>query len=409
MSEKHFTKIVGTVKQMGPEESRVLRFVGSTETPDRSDDVISVTGWDVASYLKNPVLLWAHDYTSPPIGKAQSVYIDERSKSLVFDIKFPSIEEISNADNPSEHALFVDTIYKMYKAGILNAVSVGFRGIEYGPRTDQADKPVYSRGIKFDKQELLELSAVPVPANPEALVTARSISGISTKGIDMVFEKSVIPFKHYALADENASWDGPAVIAESEVEDLKIICTWYDSENPDVKSSYKLPHHMGKGNGYKTVWKGVAAAMGALLGSRGGVNIPEADKEKCYNHLKKHYAEFDKDVPDYKAIDKENDMEIEALVKRIEELEAKLAEIKRPEEKANRRLSQASIARVEACQNHMMKAMDELKGLVSDGVVEDDTPASDGVERSAPSNFSAKSTVDEINEHLRKNAEPSKE
>jgi hypothetical protein len=83
------------------------------------------------------------------------------------------------------------------------------------------------------------------------------------------------------------------------VDDLKVICTWFDSENPDIKSSYKLPHHRAKG--YKVVWRGVAAAMAALMGSRGGVNIPEADRQGVYNHLAKHYAQFDKEPPELKA------------------------------------------------------------------------------------------------------------
>ena len=51
----------------------------------------------------------------------------------------------------------------------------------------------------------------------------------------------------------------------------------------------------------QTVWRGVAAAMGALLGGRGGVDIPDGDREAVYNHLAKHYAQFDKEVPEFKS------------------------------------------------------------------------------------------------------------
>jgi hypothetical protein len=74
--------------------------------------------------------------------------------------------------------------------------------------------------------------------------------------------------------------------------------TWFDSENPDVKSSYKLPHH--RAEGHNTVWRGVAAAMVALLGGRGGVDIPDDDRRGVYNHLSRHYGEFDKDPPEFK-------------------------------------------------------------------------------------------------------------
>ncbi|MCK4575761.1 hypothetical protein KAU34_05100, partial [candidate division WOR-3 bacterium] len=95
-----------------------------------------------------------------------------------------------------------------------------------------------------------------------------------------------------------AAWDAGAEVKQAEVKDLKIMCTWYDTEHADLKTAYKLPHH--KASGYSTVWRGVAAAMGALLGARGGVQIPANDKKGVYNHLKKHYAEFDKEAPEFR-------------------------------------------------------------------------------------------------------------
>ena len=110
--------------------------------------------------------------------------------------------------------------------------------------------------------------------------------------------KAVIPFKDLGKAPESEAWDGPAEVAAAEVSDLKLICAWYDSENADVKSSYKLPHHKAKG--HSAVWRGVSAAMGALLGARGGVQIADSDKKGVYSHLKKHYGQFDKEAPEFK-------------------------------------------------------------------------------------------------------------
>ena len=159
------------------DNSRIIRFIGSTENPDRSDDIVTLEGWETENYIKNPVFLWAHNYSIPPVGRTVNLSVDPMSKALVFDVYFPTVEEISEKENPSEHALFVDSVYKMYKNRLLNATSVGFRGKQYAAREDQADKPAHARGYRFEKQELLELSAVPVPANPEALAIMRSTFG----------------------------------------------------------------------------------------------------------------------------------------------------------------------------------------------------------------------------------------
>lgn len=110
--------------------------------------------------------------------------------------------------------------------------------------------------------------------------------------------KGVIPYKKTAKAPEDEAWDGPKEVAAAEVSDLKTMCTWVDSEDTDSKGSYKLPHH--KADGHAVVWKGVSAAMGALLGARGGVDVPDDDRKGIYSHLAKHYAEFDKEPPEFK-------------------------------------------------------------------------------------------------------------
>ncbi|MCT6901917.1 MAG: HK97 family phage prohead protease [Lactobacillus sp.] len=147
------------VKQFGQEEDRTLRFIGSTEVPDRDGDIILASGWELDNYKANPVFLWAHDYSKPPIGKAIDVRVS--NKQLIFDIQFP------------EEGVYplADTVYKLYKGGFLNATSVGFVGKQAEP---------IANGSKYIRQELLELSAVPVPSNPTALQQAKSKGYIST-------------------------------------------------------------------------------------------------------------------------------------------------------------------------------------------------------------------------------------
>lgn len=153
------------VKQLGQNERR-LRFIGSSEAEDRDGDIILASGWELANYKKNPVFLWAHDYSIPPIGRALNVGVV--GNELHFDIEFPE---------KGIHAL-ADTVYELYKGGFLNATSVGFTGKEGTPSP---------KGTIFTKQELLELSAVPVPSNPTALQRAKSLGYISN-GVDKFFD-----------------------------------------------------------------------------------------------------------------------------------------------------------------------------------------------------------------------------
>jgi len=73
-----------------------------------------------------------------------------------------------------------DSVYKMIKSGMLNAVSVGFvpnfDKIIYGEKKGQPR-------TTYTEQELLEISVVPVPSNPNAIVTAKSVSDIFTQSI----------------------------------------------------------------------------------------------------------------------------------------------------------------------------------------------------------------------------------
>jgi len=138
-------------------DSRELSFVISTASVDRSGDTIAVDGWDLDSYLKNPVMLWAHDSHSLPIGKASKLWSEGGALRATAEF------------TPKGLVRFNDIVFDLYKSGFLSAVSVGFRPTKWAFSEDKDRR----FGIDFAKQELLEFSAVPVPANPEALIEAK--------------------------------------------------------------------------------------------------------------------------------------------------------------------------------------------------------------------------------------------
>jgi HK97 family phage prohead protease len=138
-------------------EDGSVEFVISTATPDRVGDVVAVDGWELEAYQKNPIVLWAHDKESPPIGRAL---------------------EVSNGDGALRARAefckedlypFGAMIGRMVKEGYLSATSVGFRPLKFGFNEERGDG-----AMDFEKQELLEFSVVPVPANPEALIAAKA-------------------------------------------------------------------------------------------------------------------------------------------------------------------------------------------------------------------------------------------
>jgi len=64
----------------------------------------------------------------------------------------------------------------------------------------------------------------------------------------------------------------------------------------DNKNLRKLPHHNSQGNVDR---RHLAAAMAALLGARGGVDIPTSAQREVYNHLARHYHEGDMEPPEF--------------------------------------------------------------------------------------------------------------
>jgi len=139
------TKGVGT-----DDGSRTITVVASTESEDRIGDVILASGWELGDYLANPVVLWAHDYSRPAIGRAEKVWIEGASLKA----------ELIFADTP-----FARNVQSLYQQGFMRGISVGFRAIESESRTTSAG----GKATLFKRQELLEISVATVPLNRDAL------------------------------------------------------------------------------------------------------------------------------------------------------------------------------------------------------------------------------------------------
>lgn len=150
------------VAEVKAEGARRRRFVISTSGVDRDNDVIDQNGWDLAAYQRNPVVLWAHDYASLPVGKCVSIVVE--GGRLVAIVEFA----------PAELSAFAEQVLGLIDGGFLNAVSVGFK-----PKKTAHN---HARGgLDFLEMELLEFSIVPVPANAQALLVGRSADSPALK------------------------------------------------------------------------------------------------------------------------------------------------------------------------------------------------------------------------------------
>ena len=133
-------------------QDQAITFVLSTDDVDRHGDVISADGWVLDSYRENPVLLWAHDYRRPAIGRAARTWTEPHR--LLANMEFAPTK-------------FAQEIASLYRTGFQWGVSVGFKPLRFEERRDE--KTGAFLGLRFLEQELLEVSAVPVPANRRAL------------------------------------------------------------------------------------------------------------------------------------------------------------------------------------------------------------------------------------------------
>jgi hypothetical protein len=95
-------------------------------------------------------------------------------------------------------------------------------------------------------------------------------------------------------ADPGREWDGPEEVRKADVDDLKVMCAWVDSEHADIKGGYKFAHHHQADKAVNK--RACSAGIAVLNGGRGGTNIPDADRKGVYNHLAKHLRD-DFDVP----------------------------------------------------------------------------------------------------------------
>lgn len=135
------------------EDKRIIRGVATTPEADRVGDVVVSTGVT----FKNPMpLLWQHEHAKP-VGRV--TFDPPTDKGITFEAWLPTIAE------PGVLKDRVDEAWHSVRAGLVTAVSIGFRAL------DGAVESLKDGGLRFLRTEVLELSLVTVPANASATIT----------------------------------------------------------------------------------------------------------------------------------------------------------------------------------------------------------------------------------------------
>lgn len=140
-------------------DDRTVKFVFSTGAEDRHRTILNQEGWELDNFNRNGIAGYMHDVygdglLSKPdpddvIGKARA-YVE--GDKLMGEITF----------EPKDLNEKADKVYRKIQFGSLNAVSVGFREVGEGKKDDDG-------AYRFAGQELMEISVVNIPSNPEAL------------------------------------------------------------------------------------------------------------------------------------------------------------------------------------------------------------------------------------------------
>ena len=146
---------VSEARQMDGEG--IHRIVIAANERSRNGDELNLRGVAFKNYLKNPVVLWAHDrFGGIPIGKTLEIDHDDQGK-IVVDFQFNSDDE------------FAARVENAWNGGFIRAASIRYlptKVVEVRGNGGEVER------LRVEESELLEWSLVPIPADPDSVRAA---------------------------------------------------------------------------------------------------------------------------------------------------------------------------------------------------------------------------------------------
>jgi len=240
--------------------------------------------------------LWQHDMMQPPVAAVRELR-EVDTAELPDEVKKEYPDATGGLIVVREYLRTPrgDEILEGIRTGAISEMSIGYDPVKYDfAEIEYDDRKLMVRNLR--EVRIWDTSDVNWGANNATIAS-----------------KAAVPYKDTGIADEGEEWSAPRLtdfteqswddLSESERRRIAAHYAWVVSMPPEKFTDCKLPHHKAEKTGVgKVVWRGCAAAMGALMGARGGVDIPEGDVEAVYKHLARHYEQFDKVPPEMKLV-----------------------------------------------------------------------------------------------------------
>jgi HK97 family phage prohead protease len=206
MTTRHISGLIQKMDE-GESEGHVFRFIASTDSVDRADDIVSQS-WDLSGFNGNPVILQNHDHFSAVVGRALSAEVEameDGRKALVLTLQM-------DGDNP--HNPDAQRLARQMADGFVNAGSVGFIPGSVTSRSSMPSEHAQhgARGFVLGSEEspnkLLEFSIVTVPMNAEALA-AKQAGPTEARQRIMIREEVAAAIKAERALSPQPSHGGP--------------------------------------------------------------------------------------------------------------------------------------------------------------------------------------------------------
>ncbi len=131
---------------------RIFKGIATTPKIDRAEDIVEPKG---ANFTLPIPFLWQHNHDEPA-GDVIEVTVNDKSIEVTVEIK--------QTDEDGELKKFLDKVWQSIKIKLVKGLSIGFNPTKFEILED-------SWGLHILEWDWLELSAVTIPCNPDAVIT----------------------------------------------------------------------------------------------------------------------------------------------------------------------------------------------------------------------------------------------